>query len=167
MPISYHKLTVADAPLYRAIRLESLQAHPQSFGSTYEEQSKLPKLMFEQALESPQDERFLIGAFDGEELIGICGFIPFVPENNFGLHNCGTIIQMVVRRAYNGRKIGLTLINAVLEQAFQLPGIEQIYLEVAEGNVSAIRVYKQAGFVPYHPPVEINDGTRRMISKNI
>ena len=76
MKISYRKLGSAETRQYREIRLESLKLHPESFGSTFEEQSKLPKLMFEKALEQPVDDRFVIGAFDQKVLIGICGFIP-------------------------------------------------------------------------------------------
>ena len=98
MEIAYRRLDRADAAQYRAIRLESMKAHPESFGSGYEQQSKLPKLMFEKALEQPMDDRFLIGAFDQHELIGICGFVPlasFQPE----LAGVGEIIQVYVRRS--------------------------------------------------------------------
>ncbi|MCA9941291.1 MAG: hypothetical protein KC418_21770, partial [Anaerolineales bacterium] len=100
--ISYRKLAAADAGLYREIRLESLRLHPESFGSGYEAQRKLPKLMFERALESPVDNRFLWGAFDGPRLIGICGYIPFVMGDldTPDLRNTGTIIQMYVQAAY-------------------------------------------------------------------
>ena len=82
MKISYQKLTANDAAQYRAIRLESLKAHPGSFGSAFAEQSQLPKLMFEKALEQLVDARFVIGAFDHDELTGIFGFIPFVPDDD-------------------------------------------------------------------------------------
>ena len=82
MKISYRKLTANDAVQYRAIRLESLKAHPESFGSTYAEQSRLPKLMFEKALEQPVDARFVIGAFEHDDRPGICDFIPFVPGDD-------------------------------------------------------------------------------------
>ena len=147
--ISYRKLEPADARVYRAIRLESLKAHPEAFGAGYEEQRKLPKLMFERAIEEPADERFVIGAYDGEDLIGICGFLPFVSKDFAELEHTGTIIQMYVRAAYRGRKIGLGLTKAVLEEAFRNPEIQQISLGVKEGNVSAQRVYEQAGFRTY------------------
>jgi RimJ/RimL family protein N-acetyltransferase len=150
MKISYQKLVADDSKEYREIRLESLKTHPESFGSTYEEQSKLPKLMFEEALEQPFDERFVIGAFDQKELIGICGFIPFVPDKDLDLSHAGTIIQMYVRATYSGRKIGLNLVNATVREAFKIPDIEQIVLGVKEGNISAIRVYEQAGFKTYN-----------------
>ena len=116
MTISYRKLMPPDAKAYRAIRLESLKAHPESFGSTFEEQQKLPKLMFETAIEAPVDERFVMGAFDQAELIGICGF---VPANDQQLQNTGTLIQMYVRAAYSGRKIGLNLVKAVMQGSLQ------------------------------------------------
>ncbi len=146
MKISYRKLTASDAAQYRAIRLESLKAHPESFGSTFVEQSQLPKLMFEKALPQPVDARFVIGAFDHDDLIGICGFIPFVPGDDSDLPHTGTLIQMYVRAAYSGRRIGLGLVNYVIQAACKIPDIEQIFLEVREGNMSAIRVYEQAGF---------------------
>lgn len=157
MKISYRKLVSVDSAQYREIRLESLKAHPESFGSTFDEQRKLPKLMFEKALEQPFDERFVIGAFDQKALIGICGFIPFVLDNNLDLSNVGTIIQMYVRAMYSGRKIGLNLVKATIREAFTLPDIEQIMLGVKEGNLSAVRVYEQAGFQTYNSETDQDD----------
>lgn len=154
MKMTYRRLTADDSKAYRAIRLESLKAFPESFGSSYEEQSQLPKLMFEKALEQPSDERFLIGAFDQNELVGICGFIPFTFDEFSDLSKAGTIIQMYVRTAYSRRKIGLHLINATIDEAFKLPGIDQIALGVRAGNLSAIRVYEQAGFQIHKPATD-------------
>lgn len=151
MKISYRKLEPADAKRYREIRLESLKRHPESFRATFEEQRQLPKLMFEKGLEQPVDDRFVIGAFDQKELIGICGFIPFVSDNQPGFSHSGVIIQMYVKPAYRGRKIGLGLVKAVIQEAFKLSTIDQIVLEVKDGNLSAIRVYQQTGFLPYQP----------------
>lgn len=146
MDISYRKLVAAESKQYREIRLESLQLHPESFGTTFEEQSKLPKLGFESALEQPTDERFMMAAFDGQLLVGICGFIPSVREEFQGSKNTGIIIQVYVKPGHHGRKIGLGLIHAALSAAFEIPRIEQVMLGVRKGNSSAIRVYEQAGF---------------------
>jgi len=170
MEISYRKLVAADSKQYREIRLESLKLHPESFGISFEAQRKLPKLMFEKALEQPVDDRFVIGAFDQQVLIGICGFIPFVPEDNQQLMNTGTIIQVYVKSAYRGRKIGLGLIQAVLHAAFKIPSMEQIVLGVYEGNVGAIRVYEQAGFQIYNlegrETKDNKDGLRMIIRRD-
>ena len=122
--------------------------------------------MFEKALEQPVDDRFVIGAFDQQDLIGICGFVPFVLDNRHHLSNTGTIIQMYVKSAHRGRKVGLTLVKAVIHEAFKIPGIEQIVLGVMKGNMSAIRVYEQAGFQTVNPEgreTEVNDDELHMI----
>jgi ribosomal protein S18 acetylase RimI-like enzyme len=167
MEISFRKLLPDDSPQFRTIRLESLKAHPESFGSTFEEQSKLPKLMFEKAIEKPYDDRYVIGAFHKKVLIGICGFVPFALDTFPDMENTGTIIQMYVRSAYRGRKIGLNLVKTVVDEAFKLPDIRQIVLGVREENTSAIRVYERAGFLIFNPvgidPDDKNIGFRQMI----
>ena len=76
--------------------------------------------MFEQALEQPVDERFVVGAFDGEELVGIYGFVPFGMGVRQGFQIAGKLIQLYVKPAYRGRKIGLGLTNAVLQEVLKI-----------------------------------------------
>jgi ribosomal protein S18 acetylase RimI-like enzyme len=170
MEISHRKLVADDSKQYRAIRLESLKLHPENFGVSFEEQSKLSKLMFEKALEQPLDDRFVMGAFDQHILIGICGFLPFVPENNQQLKNTGTVIQVYVKSEYRGRKIGLGLIKAVLHEAFKIPNMEQVVLGVHKGNMSAIRIYEQAGLQIYdlagYETENNKDGLRMIIHRD-
>jgi RimJ/RimL family protein N-acetyltransferase len=146
MEISYRKLVSEDAQRYREIRLESLKAHPESFGATFEEQNQLPQLMFEKALMRPWDERFVLGAFHQAELVGICGFVPF---NDLDLSQTGTVIQMYIKANYRGRKIGLNLVQGLLQIAFSIPEIEKVVLGVNIANLGAMRVYEQAGFQIY------------------
>jgi RimJ/RimL family protein N-acetyltransferase len=129
--------------------LESLKLYPESFGTSYEEQRRLPKLRLEEAIEQSANDRFVIGAFDQDDLIGICAYLPFVPDDVADFSNAGTIIQMYVRSTYSGQKIGLNLTKATIRQAFKVSDVDQIVLGVREGNISAIRVYEQAGFRSY------------------
>lgn len=149
MNLTYRKLTAADSIAYREIRLESLKLHPESFGTSFEEQKDLPQLRFQKTLEEPETAKFLIGAFDQGGLIGICGFVPFLLDENIQLDKVGTIVQMYVKASHRGHKVGLNLINAVVEEALKQKDIEQIILEVWDENISAIRVYEQAGFHLY------------------
>jgi len=126
---------------------------------------KLPKLMFERALEKPIDQRFVIGAFDREKLIGICGFVPFAPDIIHGPSNVGTIVQMFVKSDYAGRKIGHILVRTTIRMAFKISDIEQIMLGVNENNKSAIRVYEQAGFKTFNSEFSKN-GYRNMIIRS-
>lgn len=151
--ISYRKLTASDSKDYREIRLESLKLYPDSYGggrSSYEEQARLPRLMFERAFEEQMEDRFVIGAFDDDTLIGISGLAPHVSEEGLPkLRNAGMIIQVYVKAEYRGRKIGLGLMNATINEAFKMKGIDQIILGVKKGNTGAIRVYEQAGLQAY------------------
>jgi RimJ/RimL family protein N-acetyltransferase len=162
MEISFRKLDPIAARQYRQIRLESLKNHPESFTSTYEEQNKLPKLKLEEEIERESKDLFVVGAFDREEIIGICGFIPFGLSDYLGLKNAGTIVQMYVKPAYSGRKIGLNLIRATFQEAFKITNIDRVVLGVKEDNLRAIRVYEQAGFQLY-PPEPTKNGYLIMI----
>jgi len=135
-----------DAPAYRRTRLEGLRLCPGSFGSTYEEENAKPKLAFEHFIEVQTPGRFIAGAFDGENLAGICGFAG--DESNRNRHK-GQVIQMFVQPAYTNKGIGLQLLQKVMETAFKLPGVEQLILGVVTDNTNAIKLYEKAGFITY------------------
>ncbi len=140
MSIYYRLLKPADRLPYRAIRLESLQAYPGSFCARYEEQSLLPRLAFENYIAEEIRDKFIVGAFDKQQLVGICGFSR---ESEVS----GEIIQMYVQSHYQGQKIGQKLLAATIEEARQLEGLEELTLGVMIGSTPARRLYEQAGFV--------------------
>ena len=150
MSIQFRKLQPAESRQYRETRLESLKIYPNSFGSSYEVESARPKLAFEISIEQQSDTKFIVGAFDEEKLAGICGF---VQEEGTKTCHRGLIIQMYIKPEYQGRKLGLQLIQSTIALAFQLPGLEQIVLGVITHNEPAKRIYEQAGFKPFglHP----------------
>ena len=157
MNIQYRKLTPADVKQYRDVRLEALKSYPQNFGSSYEEESALPKLGFEIYIEQGTAGNFIVGAFDDEKLIGICGFAQEVKKK---VRHRGLIIQMYVKPAYQGKKVGLQLLKAAIDEAFKLPELEQIVLGVMTTNLSAAKIYQQAGFKEFgiHPRFSKVDG---------
>jgi len=146
MDIQYRKLKSKDSKLYRDLRLESLKEYPDSFCSSYADQVVKPKLAFETYIEQGHSEKFIIGAFLEDRLIGICGF--YRPDEGRSEHR-GEIIQMYVKPDYQGRKIGQTLLQATLDEAFALPDLEHIELGVLTNGKSANRVYERAGFQEY------------------
>src|SRR5215212_4306028 len=66
-------LTGTDAAAFRAIRLRSLQEHPEAFASAYEDEKDFPLEQTAEHLNKPTAERFILGAFVNDELIGIVG----------------------------------------------------------------------------------------------
>ncbi|WP_407481086.1 GNAT family N-acetyltransferase [Elizabethkingia meningoseptica] len=135
MPLEYRKLKPYESRIYREIRLESLKKFPEAFEADYQDALRTEKLRFEIDIENQETDRFIIGAFYGNELIGICGFV----KDEGGR---GNIFQMYVKEEYQGRNIGMELLRAVINDA----DTKEIILEVKPDNLSAFHLYQKAGF---------------------
>lgn len=142
----YSKLTPSDTEAYRAIRLECLKNHPGNFSSTFEDESKKSKLAFEEYIAQNSPGAFMMGAFDNEKLIGICGFFR---EQKVKCRHIGEIVQMYVQPGYSGMGIGYDLLISTVKESFKIPGIEQLTLGVVASNISANKIYEKAGFKEY------------------
>ena len=140
------KLQPQESSLYRLIRLACLTNSPDQFGSTYAEEASTPVLKFETYIEQGSSSRFMFGAFDGGELIGIAGFDR--KERQRDRHR-GELVQVYVDADYRGQKVAERLLRGVIERAFSLDGLEQIQLSVVAGNGAAIRLYEKLGFKAY------------------
>ena len=145
---TYHSIVVRkiqshESLLYRSIRLACLKNAPDNFGSIYEEEMSIPKLKFESYIEQENDERFMFGAFDNGNLIGIVGFERV--ERQRACHR-GEVVQMYIDAAYRGQNIGEQLLRGLIEQAFSVKGIEQLQLSLIASNRAAIKLYEKIGF---------------------
>lgn len=139
MNIEYRNLLPNESKVYRAIRLESLEKFPESFGANYQEALKTEKFRIENDIENQSLDRFVFGAFANEELIGICAFAK-------DEKNTGNIYQMYVRMGFQGKNIGYDLLEAIIHEAYtRFNGIE-IVLEVTPKNDRAYYLYKKIGF---------------------
>ncbi|HSK66709.1 MAG TPA: GNAT family N-acetyltransferase [Anaerolineales bacterium] len=143
MTITVRKLHPDESALYRAIRLQCLKTEPDHFGSTFEEESSMPRLKFESWIEQNGPDHFMFGAFDGEKLAGIVGFMR--QERHRARHR-GEVVQMYVDASYRGQRLGESLLRGLLNQAFTLDGVEQAQLSVVAHNRAAIRLYERIGF---------------------
>jgi ribosomal protein S18 acetylase RimI-like enzyme len=143
MTISIRKLHPDEAALYRAIRLQCLKTEPDHFGSTFEEESSMPRLRFESWIEQDDPDHVIFGAFNGELLIGIVGFAR--QERRRARHR-GEVVQMYVEASYRGQRVGEKLLRGLLDHAFSLEGVEQAQLSVVAHNRAAIRLYERIGF---------------------
>ncbi len=143
MVISIKRLESQDGVSYRQLRLEALKNYPESFGSSYEEESQADMSKFVQHIGSEAASKFMLGAFDGSALIGMCGFLQ--GDRNKTRHR-GNVTPMYVEPAHAGQQIGRRLLAEAIKKAFAIPEIEQLELEVVVGNAAAEKLYEQAGF---------------------
>ncbi len=144
--MTYRKLNSGESGIYRAIRLESLSLFPDHYGSTFEREVKKARLPYEEYIEQQAAGKFVLGAFSGEQLAGICAF--FQHEEPRFRHR-GAMLQMYVRPGQQGCGIGSSLLEAAIREAFTSPVLEQIVLDVVSANEAAIRMYQKAGFKLY------------------
>lgn len=143
MTITIRKLHPDESALYRAIRLQCLKTEPDHFGSTFEEESSMPRLKFESWIEQEDSDHIMFGALDGEKLAGIVGFMR--QERQRTRHR-GDVVQMYVDASHRGQGLGERLLRGLLNQAFSLDGVEQAQLSVVAHNRAAIRLYERIGF---------------------
>ncbi|MEP7077287.1 MAG: GNAT family N-acetyltransferase [Acidobacteriota bacterium] len=146
MPILYRRLQEGDGYAYRCIHLESLKVFPDNFGTLYQDQVNVPILLFETFIETGSKDNFMIGAFAEGELIGIAGVRR---EERPKTRHRGEIVQVFVKPAFHGQKIGETLVRKVIDAAFLLPGVESLELSAVADNSAARRLYEKVGFETY------------------
>jgi RimJ/RimL family protein N-acetyltransferase len=139
-PTAIRVLTPDDAALFREIRLEGLQNHPDAFTSTYARESPRPLSFFADRLAYST----VFGAFRDGELIGVAGFARQPAAKH--AHKA-TLWGMYVRPAARQTGLGERLIEAVLDYA--RTQVEQLQLVVVADNHPARRLYTRLGFKEY------------------
>ena len=149
-------LTSDDATEYQGLRLRALQEYPKSFSSSFEEESQLTDQQVESRLLMAEG-RMVLGAFDKRSLVGTIGI-----GRSRGIktqHKC-FIWGMYVNPDYHSRGIGKLLLKNSIEYVRTVPGVEQLYLSVIEGNKPALTLYKSSGFIEYgcEPNALVVDG---------
>lgn len=130
------RLTAADAPAFRALRLEALRAYPADFGSDAAEQETLPLAHFIAQLL----DNHVMGAFADGRLAGIMALeFRAAPKTRHRAFLWGVYVP--------ARGLAGPLLDATLAVAFARA--EQVELGVRIGNPAAERLYASRGFVRY------------------
>jgi ribosomal protein S18 acetylase RimI-like enzyme len=101
-------LTTTDAGAYQALRLRSLREHPEAFALALEEEQQTSLETVARRLERSSTERYILGAFEGENLIGILSFRRW---EGLKIRHRASIGGMYVRPELRGRGVGKTLLK--------------------------------------------------------
>lgn len=151
--VDIRRLTVDDLDLFREIRAEALQTHPQSFYSPEEDEGGDAMV----AAYRHWLGGTILGAFGCGNLIGIAGL--YVSTDKRTQHR-GQIYTVYVRKDGRGKGVGDRLIKGLLAHAEAC--VEQVHLAVLLEATAAIRTYKRNGFEIYGTDpraVRIGDAT--------
>jgi ribosomal protein S18 acetylase RimI-like enzyme len=157
MSYTYRKIVPTDVNEFYRLRLEGLEQFSPAFWETPDElTSKGIEFQKErlQAIENSKDA-FIIGAFKGDTLVGICGCRR---ENGAKGHHRATIWGMYVGRSQQGGGVGGAALDMAIEEAQKLDGLESLFLMVGANNLPALRLYHSRGFRAYGiEPMSLKD----------
>ncbi len=145
--ISLRLATPADAAALRALRLESLAAHPEAFGSdvataAYESVADWAAQLAERAATG---EGVAAVAECAGQLVGMARLFRSLRPKTC---HSGTLASVYVRPDWRGRRVAEGLVDVLLAWGRD-HGLTVVKLAVVTANVSAVRCYARCGFSVY------------------
>lgn len=142
------RLGPADLSGYKALRDEGLNRHPDAFVSDVEtEQARSPEsYIVRLGLSDPLGGTFLLGAFEGNLLIGA---VSLERESLHKLRHTANLASMLVRPSHGGHGVGRALLQSCIDQASAASGLEMLTLTVSVSSTYAVKLYEHAGFQRY------------------
>ena len=135
---SVSKLQPADWERYRDLRLRSLREDPDAFWNTSEEEVGLKEEDWrKRLLENPT----YVAVLGGED-VGAATGCP-----HYDRDGAAALVGMWVAPLARGRGLACALIEEVIAWARE-EGFPHLFLDVADENTAAIKLYERMGFAP-------------------
>ncbi len=138
----YRLLADDDAAAFRALRLKALEAHPEAFGSSHEEEVGFPpERWVERIAEQPH-----LGAFAEERLVGC---VVLIGNTGRKTRHKMIVASVFVDEEWRRQGIARRLMEEAIAHARTLPDVFQLQLSVSAGNKPAKALYQSLGFAPF------------------
>ncbi|WP_439272114.1 GNAT family N-acetyltransferase [Pseudochrobactrum sp. HB0163] len=135
--IIIRQLLPDDFAIFKKIRLEALQLHPEAYSSAYEDWVKFSDEEWRQKLKTP-----VFAAFDGEEAVGLIGLWP---QTGARTAHRAVVVMVYVKSAMRRQGIAQKLLQVVESHARE-NGISQLELSVLADNQNAWQLYRREGY---------------------
>ena len=132
-------LSLADALLWRELRLQMLRTEPQAFHADLSEVAGRSEADWRESMQPLPDAIF--GLFDGEALVGSACFIK---EKQVKLAHKGWLMAVYVAPDLRGRGWGRELVRAVIAHAR-----EHVDVLLTGASLAGAPVYRAEGFETY------------------
>ena len=141
MSFSIRRLTRDDVEAYRAIRLEALTDHPESYGTAPDSFAARPL----DAVQAMLDRMAVFGVVTAGG--ALAGIVAYARDDGERETHRGWLLQVYVQPGMRGTGASLALMEAAVNHARS--EVIQLHLMVGAHNVPAIRLYEKAGFTTY------------------
>lgn len=138
------RLNQDDLAAFMQLRRECFQKAPLSF----EQEGDIilqPTVVLEQLQET--EDKFILGYFDEDgRLSGMMGFYRYLPKKR---RHRSYLWGVYLSEHTRGKGIAKKMLQQVIEDAKKMEGLERIILTVSNWAESAIKLYKNEGFVEF------------------
>ncbi|HVN17699.1 MAG TPA: GNAT family N-acetyltransferase [Dongiaceae bacterium] len=135
-------LNADDAGEWSRVRREALERDPEAFSSSIEEHQALPIEEVKRRLTANRDS-FVVGAFEDGRLVGMAGFHR---ESGPKTRHKGRVWGVYVTASERGHGVGRRVMEALLERAAEIEGVQQVLLSVTSTQQAALALYQSLGF---------------------
>lgn len=135
-------LAPPDAAAFRELRGKALAQEPRAFGESPVEHEARSLEAFAKRLAEAKDDDFVLGAFDGDRLVGTAGFARIQRVKR---RHKGGVWGMYVDSDYRRRGVGRALLEVLIERVRRLPDLRMVELSVTQAP--ARKLYESLGFV--------------------
>ena len=136
-------LTGQHVHAYRELMLEAYEHAADAFTTTVDERRAEPMSWWVNRIGSRDGLTQAFGAWDKEALVGS---VAVEYSSKPKTRHSALVLGMYVRPTYRGRGVGTGLLQAAVQAAAERPEIRTLALTLTEGNESALRLYRAAGF---------------------
>lgn len=140
--VTIRLLEAADAPEYYRLRMEGLQNHPENFAKSVEEWQQREIAEVVKVLEE-KDPNWTWGAFLEEEMVGIVTLARNTSEKE---NHKAWIRSVYVSPKARGQRLGVRLVETIIEFAETHDDLWQLFLMVVKQNDPARKLYEKMGF---------------------
>jgi GNAT superfamily N-acetyltransferase len=135
--------TERDAQALWDLRMLALETDPWSFVDSPEELRAISVEEFAARLRADHAENFILGAFERDSAVGMVGCYQEVPLKR---RHKAWIWGVFVNPSARGRGIARPLMEAAIQRAKSIPGLEMLLLTVGVGQPVPRRLYESLGF---------------------
>ncbi len=144
--VDIRTLNPEDAAAYWHLREEALATQPLAFGQAAEEHRATTVDETAARIRNLPEHSFMLGGFDQGALVAIA---MLMRQSGMKERHKAHIYGVYVTVSHRRRGLGQELIAALLRKANEEAGLEQILLDVATHQDSAVHIYRKFGFEIY------------------